>query len=231
MTQRQWVTGCAAAALGIAAGIFGVDTAAQGTATISGRVTVDAVPEKRMVAVTADQAICGDEIEDRATVVDPSGGVKNAVVVVTGLLWPADPPAPVINNKGCSFDPRVQVAKPRSQVAVTSEDNTLHTTHAYDDRHRTLFNIAISVAGLTVKRPLQRPGPLRIECDSHAWMRGWVYVTPDMAVVTGDDGRFELTGVPPGTYELAIWHERYSGTTQSVTVMAGGAVEVTFTLQ
>ena len=133
------------------------------------------------VDVTADQAACGERVEDRATVVDPAGGVANAIVTVQGLPWTADPPAPVINNTECYFEPRVQVAKTRSVVSIQSEDTALHTTHAYDDRARTLFNIAIPIPGMDIKRPLRRPGLVRVECDSHGWMRGWVLVTDDVA--------------------------------------------------
>ena len=184
-----------------------------------------------MLSVEADQAVCGDEVEDRATVVSPSGGVANAVVVVTGAPWVVDPAPPAINNKNCYFEPRVQVAKTRTVVTVTSEDETLHTTHAYDDRARTVFNIAIPIPGLSIERPLRRPGVVRVECDSHGWMRGWVYVTDDVATVSGSDGRFEIGDVPPGTYDLMIWHERYGGTSHTVTVAAGETVEVNFTLQ
>ena len=211
---------------GVALRVYGE----QASGTITGLVEVDAVPEQVLVKVTTDQAVCGDEIVDQAELVGPSGGVANAVIIVTDLPWTVDPPTPVINNTGCSFVPRVQVAKTRSQIEIRSADEILHSTHAYDDRQRSLFNVAVPFPGLNIKRPLSRQGVVRIECDAHDWMRGWVYVTSDVASVTGPDGRFELTGVPPGTYELQVWHERYGGAPKSVTVTNGGVAEVQFTL-
>ena len=205
----------------------------QGVGSIRGIVTVvdsvDTTP--RMVDVTADQSVCGERVEDRAVIVDPSGGLENAVIIVTGVPWNDTKPEPVINNSGCYFVPRVQVAATRSVVVLTSEDDVLHTTHAYDDRQRTLFNIAIPIPGLEIERPLRRPGPVRIECDSHGWMRGWVYVTDDIGTVTTGDGQFELTGIPAGSYELNVWHEQFSGQSQQVTVLSDGQTEASFTLQ
>ena len=203
----------------------------QGAGSITGRVTVTDPPEPRMVAVTTDQAVCGTEVEDQAVVVDGSGGLANAVVLVAGVPWSERPADASINNAGCYFLPRVQVLPTRTVVTIKSEDDTLHSTHAYDDRQRTLFNIAIPFPGLEVQRPFRRPGPVRIECDSHGWMRGWVYVSDDLGTVTGSDGTFELTGIPPGTYQLTVWHERYEGAVRQVTVTAGGTAEADFTLE
>tara|TARA_B100001167_G_scaffold187495_1_gene149754 strand:- start:297 stop:1004 length:708 start_codon:yes stop_codon:yes gene_type:complete len=205
----------------------------QGVGSIRGIVTVaDSVDTTlRMVDVTADQSVCGERVEDRAAVVDPSGGLENAVIIVTGLPWNDTKPEPVINNSGCYFVPRVQVAATRSVVVLTSEDDVLHTTHAYDDRQRTLFNIAIPIPGLEIERPLRRPGPVRIECDSHGWMRGWVYVTDNIGTVTASNGQFELTDIPAGSYELTVWHEQFSGQSQRVTVSPDGQTEASFTLQ
>ena len=217
-----------------AAALFGISTplgGGQSTGTLSGLVKVGDVPERVMVEVDADQAVCGEEIADEATLVDQSGSVANAVILVSGLPWSADPPPPILKNEGCFFVPRVQVAKTRSQLEITSADDTLHSTHAYDDRHRTMFNVAIPFPGLNIKRPLRRPGVVRVECDSHRWMRGWIYVTNDVAAVTNDAGRFEISGVPPGTYDLDIWHERYSGAMQTVTVEAGATAEVGFVVE
>ena len=113
--------------------------AGQDAGSITGRVTLTDPPEPRMVAVTTDQAVCGTEVEDEAVVVDGSGGLANAVVLVAGVPWSERPTNASINNAGCYFVPRVQVLPTRTVVTIKSEDDTLHSTHAYDDRQRTLF--------------------------------------------------------------------------------------------
>ena len=236
--RTPWMVGTVAGFVALVVGVLSATPAApavegvagQGAGSITGRVTLTDPPEPRMVAVTTDQAVCGTEVEDQAVVVDASGGLANAVVLVAGVPWSERPSDASINNAGCYFVPRVQVLPTRTVVTIKSEDDTLHSTHAYDDRQRTLFNIAIPFPGLEVQRPFRRPGPVRIECDSHGWMRGWVYVSDDLGTVTGTDGTFELTGIPPGTYQLTVWHERYEGATRQVTVTAGGTAEADFTL-
>ena len=40
--------------------------------------------------------------------------------------------------------------------------------------------------------------------------------------VTGADGKFTISGLDPGTYEITAWHERLGTKTASVTVGASG---------
>ena len=47
---------------------------------------------------------------------------------------------------------------------------------------------------------------------------------------TGPDGKFQLTGVPPGTYELKIWHEALKAAPMKVTVAAGATASVKLAL-
>ena len=58
------------------------DAGEQVAGTIAGFVRVDSVPELVMVEVSTDRPVCGDEVEDRATQVDSSGGVANAVLPI-----------------------------------------------------------------------------------------------------------------------------------------------------
>ena len=203
----------------------------QATGVIQGKVKVASPPTPGTLETTTDQAVCGESVPDETVVADASGGVANAVVTVGGVPWPEGATVLVISNSGCRFVPHVQVARRPSTLQLTSEDQTLHTTHAYDDRNRTLFNVAIPLPGISIERPLQRPGIVRLECDSHAWMRGYVVVTDEVAATTGPNGRFTLEWIPVGTYELSVWHEKLHGASQKVTVSAGATTDVAFMLE
>jgi hypothetical protein len=49
--------------------------------------------------------------------------------------------------------------------------------------------------------------------------------------VSDADGKFDLKGVPPGTYTIEAWHEKLGATTQSVTLAEKGTKEITFTFK
>ena len=231
--ERRTLTAAVGVNVGllILAGLVQMLGAAQGTGTIRGVVTMDDPLPVSTLEVNADQAVCGDMVPDESVIADASGHVANAVVRVTGLSWPTTVVPPTIDNVRCRFEPHVQIAPTRSQLLVTSQDDTLHSTHSYDDRNRTDFNIAMPFSGLEVNRPLRRPGAVRIECDSHSWMRGWVVVSNDFGVVTGPDGTFAFEEVPAGVHELTIWHERLGAESQTATVVVGEATEVAFKLE
>ena len=232
MGTGAWLaTAAAAAGMLVSGGGEAFEGAVQATGSITGIVTMDDPPPPGTVAVTSDQAFCGDSVPDEEIVADADGHVANAVVRVTGVPWPEGVPAPRIDNVGCLFVPHVQIAPTRSGLLVTSQDDVLHSTHSYDDRERTGFNIALPFAGMEVNRALRRPGVVRIECDSHSWMRGWIVVSNDLGAVSGTDGRFTIDGVPAGAHELTIWHERLGAAPRSVTVIAGRTTEVEFELE
>lgn len=177
------------------------------------------------VRVTIDQKVCGNELSDHAVVVDAQGRLANAVVVLMGVSRAAAAETTVTNDK-CAFAPRVQIMRPNGNVKTTSNDPVLHTTNAQLENGRTLFNVALPIPGLTITKPIGAAGTVRLGCNTHPWMRGWVIVTDQAAAVTGADGRFTIDNVPPGTYELRIWHESLKSAPQKITVTAGKPAEV-----
>ena len=215
--------------LACSAVVLSLLSAASPAAAQSGSVTgvvTTAVKPPRPLRVTMDMQVCGRELPDESVVVGPDGGLANVVITLAGVKAPAPYPDPMITNEKCRFTPRVQLARPGAPAKTTSHDALLHTTNAQQDGGRTLFNVGLPVPNMVVTRNLNGPGLVRITCNTHTWMRGYIVVTDELAVVTGPDGAFELKGVPPGTYELRVWHELLKVAPQRVTVKAGAATTV-----
>ena len=207
---------CAPVALGAPAG--------QATGSVTGTITTTA-KGLSPVRVTIDQKVCGAELPDEAIVVGANGGLANAVVSIAGLKRSVSA-EPVVLNEKCRFAPRVQIARPNANVRTSSKDPVLHTTNAQLENGRTIFNVAIPIPGINITKPIGPAGTVRLSCNTHPWMRGWVIVTDEAAVITGADGRFTIDNVPPGTYELRVWHEALKGAPQKITIAAGKPAEV-----
>ena len=199
-------------------------SADQAAGSVTGTITTSA---KAMapVRVTIDQKVCGNELPDDAIVVGAGGGLANAVVSVVGLKR-AVSAEPVVLNEQCRFAPRVQLARPNANVRTSSKDPVLHTTNAQHENGRSLFNVAVPMPGINITKPIGAAGTVRLSCNTHPWMRGWVVVTDEAAAITDADGRFTIDNVPPGTYELRLWHEALKGGPQRITVAAGKPAEI-----
>jgi hypothetical protein len=71
---------------------------------------------------------------------------------------------------------------------------------------------------------------MRLKCDIHPWMVAYVGVASHPYIgLSGADGAFRITGVPPGKYPIRVWHERYGRLTANVEVKAGQTATVDFT--
>jgi hypothetical protein len=200
-----------------------------GAQSITGTVTT-AARGTPPIRVTIDQKVCGSELPDDAIVVDAKGHLANAVVFLTGVKR-ASTIDPVVTNEKCRFAPRVQLARPNASIRTTSKDPVLHTTQAQSENGRTIFNVALPLPNLNITKPLGAAGTVRLSCNSHPWMHGFVIVTDQAAAISGADGRFSIDNVTPGTYELRVWHESLKGAPQKVTVVAGKPTDITFILR
>ena len=199
---------------------------AQGT--ITGTITTTA-KGVAPIRVTIDERVCGSELPDDTIVVDAQGRLANAVVILTGVKHQHSA-EPLVMNEKCRFGPRVQLIAPKANIKTSSKDPVLHTTNAQLGNGRTLFNVALPVAGITITKAISGNGNVRLSCNTHPWMRGWMVATSEAAAVSGADGRFTIDDVPPGTYELRVWHEALKGVPQKVTVTSGRATEVNLRL-
>jgi len=169
--------------------------------------------------------------------VGPDKGVQNAVVYLVGVAkgkaWPAEAQqvkTPELVNRKCRFEPHVQVIR-AGPLVVVNDDPMLHNTHGYYGK-RTAFNMALPNQGQRIPTELTRPGTVRIDCDAHGWMEGWIYVVDNpYYAITGADGKFTITDVPAGTYNLVAIQSLTGPLQESVTVAAGKPTNLTIELK
>ena len=223
VTSVRWAAVCGVAILSLA-GATGSTRAARAGGTIVGVVTTKEPPGPA-IRVTIDQAACGASLPDEAIVVDAAGHLANAVITIAGLKG-APPAETTISNTGCRFVPRVSMLRPGGSVKMTSTDPVLHTMRASTADGRALFNISLPVPNMAVWRALDAAGPVQFACSTHPWMRGYVVVSADAAIVTGADGAFRVENVPPGTYDVQFWHESLHASSARVTVKDGATATV-----
>ena len=205
-------------------------------ATIVGRVLFrGTVPLPQVIEVERNPEICGTSQSIQRLTVDPaSGGVKDTVVSLVlqdrPVMSATDERSsiPTVTNRTCAFHPRVGMAKAGDLLETRNEDPVMHNTHIYEDK-RTFLNVAFVAGGKPVQKKVRKPGLLRLTCDVHLFMQGYVMVVDHDFVATTDAlGRFSIAGVPPGKQEISIWHETLGALTKQVTVPPQGELSVTF---
>lgn len=203
--------------------------------TIEGKLVYQGTVPTRKIIPTKDKEVCGGIRDQPQVIVGPDKGVKDVVLylkkVAKGKAWEKPEKTPELVNKDCEFAPHVQVIPVGGEVDVVNADPILHNTHSFLGR-LTVFNLALPNKGQRITRPLKKPGLVRVECDAHGWMLGWIYVADSpYYAVTDEDGTFTITDVPPGTYTLVAWQEHTGEVEMPVTVKPKEVVSVSVELK
>ena len=191
-------------------------------ASIKGKVViVGAVPAQKKIEVTIDQYVCGTEKDPGDLLVSAQKEIRNAVVWIenapTGPGAPAQPDKVEMDQNGCVFIPRVVIVPAGGTVDFLNSDRLLHNIHA-TPKLNVSFN-RTQPKSRTVPVTFAKPEIVKINCDLHSWMVGWVVVAANpYYTITGADGAFSFDNLPPGQYKLQIWHERLGMQQASVTV-------------
>ena len=191
-------------------------------ASIKGKVVFSgSAPPPKKVDITIDQYVCGTSKDAGDLVLSPQKELKNAVV------WLENPPANVtappqaakveMDQNGCVFIPRVVVVGAGGTVDFLNSDRLLHNIHA-TPKLNVSFNRTQPKAR-TIPITFDKPEVVRINCDLHSWMVGWVVVAAhSFYAITGADGQFSFDNLPPGQYKLQVWHELLGTVPATVTV-------------
>ncbi|MEP7304478.1 MAG: hypothetical protein ABJA98_03065 [Acidobacteriota bacterium] len=203
----------------------------KGTVTLMGQLPGNPVIRMGRDPMCA-QINRGKRVVQETVVADLKGNLANAFVSLEGTF--PDAPVPntpvIVDQKSCVYTPRVVGVRAGQTLQIHNSDNLLHNIHSESTVKENTFNIAQPIAGMTNQFKLkEEPRMIRLGCDIHSWMRTYIgVVTHPYFSVSSTTGAFEIADVPPGTYMIQSWHERYGVVKQSVQVRAGAVVTAAF---
>jgi hypothetical protein len=192
--------------------------AVQNPGSISGTVKWSGPqPHAASMLINKDQQVCDPESAKtrdlERLVIGSDDGVANAVVylknVPSGKAFDFPENRAYLDQKHCRYEPHILLVPAQGGLRIKSSDPVLHTVHMTGVA---TYNLPFPFTNQTVSRPMQTPGVASIRCNGgHTWMNAEVFVAshPYFAV-TDTTGHFELTGVPPGDYEIVAWHEGWN---------------------
>lgn len=180
------------------------------TTDLGGAVTFNgAHSPTRQLAVGADPLCSIHQVQGTvsqgALRVADGGGVAHAFVYLMGDdLSPAHPPGEPaeVTIKGCQIRPGMIGLRAGQKLRIRNEDPTHHGLLLGNElsrgiRSKTTEEIEVKTGGIGI--------PLR--SARHSWSRGYLHVMDhDYFTITDAEGRYELTGVHPGKYEIIAWH-------------------------
>ncbi len=224
-------------------------TAAGGTATpdeanggtITGKVAFEGTkPVMKTIDMSAtpycERAHQGKPAKSEEVVVNDNGTLKNAFVYVKAGLpdknWQVPATPVVLDQHGCMYQPHVVGIMTGQNLTIKTSDQTNHNIHPMPQSNPEWNESQPPGAEDKTKTFARQEIMVPVKCNVHPWMRAYIgVVAHPFFAVTGDDGTYSLKGLPPGTYTVTVWHEKYGTQDQQVTVGAKESKTADFTIK
>jgi plastocyanin len=159
-----------------------------------------------------------------------SHGPGGAIIV----LHRADGPTPkpratrvkAVVQKDKRFVPHVLAIAMGSTVEFRNDDELFHNVFSLSKPND--FDLGLYKSGAQREQVFATPGPVHLLCNIHASMDGWLYVADSPWFGQADaQGRFAIKNVPPGNYEVEVWHEWSSVAVKQPLKVASAVNELT----
>jgi plastocyanin len=203
---------------------------AQGGGTIETEVKYNGAPVVETLKVNKDTEKCGTEAKIEKVVVGGNKGLANAVVSVPSAKGQGGAKKATVDQHGCSFHPHV-VAMTPGELELKNSDDILHNIHTYSTANPSI-NKAQPKFKKVMTEKFEKPEIVKLTCDVHSWMLGWLAVEPTPFFgVTDQNGTVKIENVPAGKQTIEVWHETLGKQTKDVDVKAGQTTKVSFEMK
>jgi plastocyanin len=212
---------------------------AASAATIQGTIKYEGkVPNLRPIRMDADP-VCASKhdkpVENEMLVLGEGQTMANIFVRVKSGLPKGDYPVPTekatIDQHGCQYVPHVLGVMLGQEFRILNSDGIMHNVHALPKVNKQ-FNMAMPASRTEATHEFtEQEFMFHIKCDVHPWMSAYVAVLDHPFFdTTGQDGKYSISGLPAGNYEIEIWHEKLGTKTAQVQVGADETKTVDFSM-
>ena len=144
-----------------------------------------------------------------------------------GAFEEREPERARMDQRNETFIPHVLAITAGTVVDFPNNDSTYHNVFSLSKARQ--FDLGRYAQGRSKSVRFDRPGIVRVFCDIHSHMTAFILVfSHRYFATTGPDGRYRIDRIPPGAYTVVAWHDGAARQTRSVTIPAGGGVELDF---
>ena len=222
-----------------------------GTITFDGTEEYTEVPARKLLDINTNEQHCitatkGAKSEE--LVVSKGKGIQNVVVYVRVSGQKATPlkENPKLDQKDCRYLPHVLAVPTGTTVILTSDDPVAHNVNAHATKNEAK-NLLISKKGLEFPYTLTKAEAIKLTCDVHAWMSGYIvavdsnfytvtgqkdekgnFIHPDDYEKSADTGKYTIKDVAAGRARVVVWHETLGTANKTVQVPETGELTVDF---
>ncbi|HXT72345.1 MAG TPA: carboxypeptidase regulatory-like domain-containing protein [Candidatus Angelobacter sp.] len=208
--------------------------------SVSGVVKLDGTaPKFKPINMSADpycvKANSKPAFPDQVVVGDGNTLANVVVYVKTGAedySFPTPSDSVTLDQKNCMYTPHVVALMVGQTLSVVNSDDTTHNIHPTPADNRE-WNKSQPPKAPSITDTFARPEvAIPVKCNVHPWMKSYIAVMANpYYAVTDKDGKFELKNLPPGTYTIEAWQEKYGVVDQTVTIGAKEAKTSDFTFK
>lgn len=146
---------------------------------------------------------------------------KDTVVYLMGGKGPVIPKSGVVDQKNLVFIPHVLAVPVGSKVTFKNSDKVNHNVFSADACNK--FNLGTYTPGMSRDVVFDKPCVVNLLCNVHSEMSAYVVaVNSNYFDVTATDGKFTISNVPAGTYEVAAWNEKLKIQGKTTVTVADG---------
>jgi hypothetical protein len=223
-----------AVAVLLSSGMLMFATPPGGSGSISGKVTYTGTPPKMKPIDMSKEPSCAKQHATPVLTENVATGSGSAlqwvVVYISGGDQGSSTPSQAVryDQKGCQYLPHVLPMQVAQQLQIYNDDQTSHNIHPLS-KVNPEWNKSQPPGSPPIDTKYDKPEFVPVKCNIHPWMHGYfVVLNTSHYAVSGEDGSFDIKGLPPGKYTLSAWQEQYPAQSQEVTITGSESKTVNF---